>query len=107
MAFIIRCFLFFLAVIMMGSPGALALFGKKPKPEKFFDLDKNGVLNRYERELIATQKKFGWEMASSEKKKKFDNNSDFMLGPEEWERYKKSVKSKNKKPPKHKPGMRF
>ena len=73
-----------------------ALFGKKQNPEKFFDLDKNGWLNPYERALLATYNRFHWEMADSKKKKKFDYNQDSMLEPREWADYLEFKKGKEK-----------
>lgn len=96
--------IFFLLLFLFVPPPSWALFEKKPKPEKFFDLDKNGWMNLYERSLLATYNRFHWEMADSKKKKKFDYNNDSLLGPQEWEMYKKSKKDKKIKMA---PGMRF
>ncbi|MBI2340001.1 MAG: hypothetical protein HYU99_06530 [Deltaproteobacteria bacterium] len=57
--------------------------------ERFFDLNKDKVLSVYERSLITTQQHFGWPLASSKKRKKFDANGDFMLQPYEYHLYKK------------------
>lgn len=62
--------------------------------ERFFDIDKNGWLSLYERNLIATHKRFGWPLANTKKKREFDFNSDYMLGPFEYETYLKSKKNR-------------
>lgn len=64
-------------------------------PEKFFDLDRNGSLNLYERALLDTHKRFGWKMATSRKKREFDFNQDHMLEPFEWEQYKNRRRPNN------------
>ena len=63
--------------------------------ERFFDLNKDKLLSLYERNLITTQKHFGWPLASSKKRKKFDSNGDNILQPYEYHLYKKGQKNKD------------
>ena len=57
--------------------------------ERRFDLDRDGVLNRYEAGLMRTHLIYGWELADSKKKKKYDFDRDHLLNPMEYARYHK------------------
>lgn len=58
--------------------------------ERRFDLDKDGVLSRYEAGLMRTHLLYGWELADSKKKKKYDLDRDHLLNPLEFARYHKA-----------------
>ncbi len=64
----------------------------RTKTERFFDLDKNGVLSTYESRLLKTHQHFGWPLADSKLKKEFDFDQDGMLEPQEFEKYQKAKK---------------
>lgn len=65
------------------------------KLKKFFDLDENGVTNAHEAALIATQKRFGWPLVTSKKRKQYDFDLDHMLSSYEYHLYKKGQKNKD------------
>ncbi len=58
--------------------------------ERFFDLDKSGKINAYERGLINTYRVRHWRLARSKAQKKFDLNQNRMLEPQEELAYEKS-----------------
>lgn len=58
--------------------------------ERRFDLDKDGVLSRYEAGLMRTHLLYGWELADSKRKKKYDSDGDHLLNPLEFARYHKA-----------------
>lgn len=93
------CLLFLFAGGVKQSQSQSRKHVRSPKAEHFFDLDKNGWLNSYERGLLTTYQRFGWKLANTRAKRKFDGNGDRMLSPYEWEKYKnrEKVTKKEKK----------
>lgn len=81
-------FIICLTVLFFAS-FSLSAYSTLSRSEKFFDLNEDGFLNLYERNLIVTHKRFGWPLAKTRKQRKFDLNHNHLLEPEELAQYQK------------------
>ena len=80
---------FFIAAVVADVFNAPRTSLARTRTEHFFDIDKNGDINAYERGLINTYNRTRWRLARSRLQKKFDKNGDRMLDPREEIAYKK------------------
>ncbi|MBX7148217.1 hypothetical protein K1X76_03965 [bacterium] len=87
------CLLIGFLLLFLPALGMAKTYSPK-KLERFFDLNKDGRLSYLESALIKTQKRYGWPLVDTSKKKPYDYNGDFMLEPYEWELYQRKADPK-------------